>query len=723
MKRPKYDAVVAYALSALGIQSLPVGEDGKLALNAEQEKTLKNDFPGDNYETFVKRANNLLKSEADDAAEEKIQKDAEKQKVNNILAGALDEDEVPETTPEKTAEKVVTKVKEQEAVIDKLMKEPETESAVKSIVKKALVGTALAVSLSSETHLFGQSAEANNKIFAFEGRNWNQRAAGKSAAKTDFTDVSTVARLNEDLKEYYIQNPTVIQDLYKDRFGLPSFWPKRFGVIDMVQDAVMDIANVTEARKPDWTPGVEFFIDAEKRKIYRIQIDLEFDGYQLQELETSWLASIYNFDGSSPYKNSFIAYLIKTKIDPQARLEDRIAAINAVYVEKPKGIKAKGHFLHRQNGLRYQLYSFIANKKIKPYISKVGKFSAANAYPYVKGMVEDLPVDYRKRLGLKLYMSPSNIVKVRESYKQIMALNNDYTTNVINYVEGYPNIEFVGLIDLEGSNVMFITDENNIEILEYIPTEKSIYRMETQKRMMYIHADYRTGCSFVFSGFVLPDNSNFLGQAQFVFINDEPLFSKDFHVPIYGKAANAPLEITFNRLQVHAELISDVYKFEGLPKGTIVEILGNKNMVTSSLLKKKTSGNGGNLDLTADFNPKITGSMTLIVQADGTYKEVKRVSAFPTAPNNTFEFSTDPEVLDVNDGLIQKYEGTAPAELTEIVNGNEGIELTIFGSEQAYTVDNVDDKIVVNSTAVLDTDDKWITLKNFAGIWFEIARG
>ncbi|AZA93037.1 Uncharacterised protein [Chryseobacterium nakagawai] len=723
MKKPKYDAVVAYALSALGIQSLPVGEEGQLDLSAEQENILRNDFPGDNYETFVVRANNYLKAEATQVAEEKAHKESEKNKVNNILSGALDEGEDPEADPEKTAEKVVSKVKKQGAVIDKLMMEPETESSVKNIVKKALVGTALAVSLSSDTHLFGQNAEANNKIFAFENRNWNQRAAGKSAAKTDFTDVSTVARLNDDLKEYYVQNPTVIQDLYKDRFGLPSFWPKRFGVIDMVQDAVMDIGNVTEARKPDWTPGVEFFIDAEKRKIYRIQIDLEFDGYQLQELETSWLASIYNFDGSSPYKNSFVAFLIKTKIDPQARLEDRIAAINAVYVEKPKGIKAKGHFLHRQNGLRYQIYSFISNKKIKPYISKVGKFSAANAYPYVKGMVEDLPVDYRKRLGLKFYMAPSNIVKVRESYKKIMALNNDYTTNVINYVEGYPNIEFEGLIDLEGSNVMFITDENNIEILEYLPTEKAVYRMETQKRMMFIHADYRTGCSFVFSGFVLPDNSNFLGQAQFIFVNDEPLFSKDFHVPIYGKAASAPLEITFNRLQVHAELISDVYKLEGLPKGTIVEILGNKNMVTPSVLKKKTSSNSGNLDLTADFNPKITGSVTLIVQADGTYKEVKRVSEFPTAPNSTFKFSVDPEVLDAYDGLIQKYEGSAPATLTEIVNGNEGIELTIYGSEQAYTVDNVDDKIVVNSVAVLNTDDKWITLKNFAGIWFEIARG
>jgi hypothetical protein len=723
MKKPIYSAVVAYVLQALQLKELPTGEDGKLALNDDQEATLKKEFPGDNYESAIKKLNDHLTMKALAEKEENDQKVAEKQNVLDILAGKKKDGEEDSNPPEATAEDLQKKVVEQQAVIDELKKQPETDLTAKNVMKKGLVGTALAVSLSTATHLFGNMPEATNKIFAFEGRNWNQRAAGKSAAKTDFTDVSTVARLNEDLKEYYIQNPTVIQDLYKDRFGLPSFWPKRFGVIDMVQDAVMDIANVTEARKPDWTPGVEFFIDAEKRRIYRIQIDLEFDGYQLQELETSWLASIYNFDGSSPYKNSFVAYLIKTKIDPQARLEDRIAAINAVYVEKPKGIKSKGHFLHRQNGLRYQLYNFIANKKIKPYISKVGKFSAANAYPYVKGMVEDLPVDYRKKLGQKIYMSPSNIVKVRESYKVIMAGNNDYTTNVINYVEGYPNIEFVGLIDLEGSNAMFITDENNIEILEYIPTEKSVYRMETEKRKMYIHADYRTGCSFVFSGFVLPDDSSFLGQAQFIFVNDEPLFSRDFHVPIYGKAASAPVEITFNRLQVHAELLSDVYKFEGLPKGTIVEILGNKNMVTSSVLKKKTSGNGGNLDLTADFNPKTTGSITLIVQADGTYKEVKRESAFPTAPNNTFIFSTDPDVLDVQDGVVQKYAGETPAALDEITGGNEGIELTIFGSVQAYTVDNVTDHIVVNSTAVLDTDDKWITLKNFAGVWFEIARG
>ncbi len=727
MLKEKFKMVLAVAYATLGIKALPKDESGQLALDAEQQAKLKNTFTGPNYENFVKVANDILAEEAGvQQADE-----ADKQAANELLASVLkgnaggedgDGSPAPESAAapvKENAQAVVQLVQEQQATIDALQNTPEPKPMTKNARLAVLTGVALAATLSTTSHLFGNHPEATNKIFAFEGRNWNLRAAGKSAAKTDFTDVSTITRLNEDLREFQVQNPTFLRDLYTEQYGLPEFWPKRFGVLDQVSDAVFELGSVTQARKPDWTPGLEMLIDAEKRKIYRIQIDLEFDGYKLQELENSWLNSIFNFDGSSPYKHSFIAWLL-VEVSKKARQEDAEGGINGIYAPNIAGIKTKGHFLNAQSGIRHQLYMFRdVFGKIAPYVSTLGRFTSANAYEYAKGMVESLPLAIRNKPGMMFYMSPTNIIKVQDNYKDINRLNNDYTSNKINYIDGYPNIQFVGLKQLEGSNLMFITDEKNIEVLEYLPAEKEMYRLEELKRDTYIHADYRFGVAFVFSGFKLPAGSSFRGVAQFIWVNDEPIFPDTVSVPLFGKHLSAPTEINYNRLYVHPEMVADVHTLTGLPAGTIVEITGNKNMVTTSKILDKV-GETGNLDLTANFDPKTMYKLIMVVQADGTYKELARVASFPTNVPATVTF--DNLAVDAGDGAVQKYEG-AEGTLIGITGGNEGTTITIYGSESALTVASITGKIVMSSSAVLDADAKFVTLKNFGGVWYDIARG
>ncbi len=716
MKKNKFQAVLSLALGALGLSTLPKGEDGKLALDADQEATLKGTFTANNFEAFKKVANEILAEEAG--------LESQREEANALLAGVLNQPEATEAPIEQNAASAAQVIENQREQISTLMNQPEPDAA-RTPLANAARGLALVAALTSSTHLFG----ATDKAMSFDGRSWNRRAAqfakgNTQAAVTDFTDASTITRLNDDLKEYYIQNPTVLRDLAIDNYGLPSFWPKRFGVLDMISDAVMDVANVTQARKPDWTPGAEFFIGAEKRKIYRVQIDLEYNGYQLQELETSWLNTLYNFDGSSPYKYSFVAFLV-SKIDKQARLEDRIAAINGIYVEKPAGIESKGDFLNRQNGLRHQIYFFRdVLKKVQPYVSPLGQPTSANMVDYVRGMVDSLPLMYKNKQGLKFYMSPTNKVRYNDSHKLANALHNDYTGAALNSPEGFPNIEFVTLVDLEGSDLMFITDENNIEILEYIPQEKSVYRFEYLKRKTFVHADYRAGCAFVFSGIDLPKNSGFLGQAQFVYVNDAPAFSSNVYVPLYGRAGSQTSEINYNRLYVHSELLADVVKLEGLPAGTIVKIKGNTAMSSNKKIKKKTSGNGGNLDLTADFDPATGGTLTLLIMADKSYKEISRTNAPDAVPDAAVQLTG--KVVDANSGKVFKYKGDAAATLENIIGGNEGAEITIHGqAANALTVAAVAGRITItgDGDAVLDAANKFITLKNFDGQWFEIARG
>lgn len=718
MKKQRFAAVIAFMYSMLGIKELPKGEDGKLAFSEEQEKKLQDGF-GDKTDSAKKAAQEVLDEEAGLEDQRKA--------ANEALAAALELDNEPEASQkpiETNAQTAAQVINEQKQTINTLASQPEPDEAMRNFgttVKN--FGIKAMIAASTATSFLG----LHGKEFSMDAP-WNKRASlelsGKMAATTDFSDVSTITRLNDDLREYYVKNPEVLNELRKNRSGLPGFWPKRFNVVDSISDAVMDVANVTQGRKADWSPNPDFFIDAEKRKIYPVQIDVEFTAEQLQEFETSWIHLIIGMDGSSPYKLSFVAYLVK-KIDDQARIEDRISSINGVYVKKPKGIKTKGSYLNRQNGLRYQLMKFRdLDKKIVPFVSKLGAPTLTNMYDYMTEKRDWLPQDIRTAQGMKWYLSRQALNGYQNGYKLANGLYQDYDGNQLNHIEGYPNLEFVVLDDLEGTFLMFITDKDNIEILEDVPNEKSIYRFEYLKRSTFIHADYKFASAFKFAGFKLPANSPFLGQAQYIWVNDVPTFSDNFFVPMYGAPLSAPIEVNFTRVKTDINLLSDVITINSdLTVGQIVKIVGNTGQLTTALIKNKTVPNGGNLDLTADFNPKLGGTLLLLKTVTG-FKEISRTAAPESPASTTLEFTGTS--IDAKLGSEFVYKGTSSVSLADILNGVDGAEVKIYGqATNTLTVAAVANKIVLTggSSAVLDDATKFIVVKKFDGLWVEIARG
>ena len=77
MKKNTIASFIAFALTAIGLKELPKDADGKLALDPEQDATLKKEF-GVNYEAFKKKANEHLAAEIGADAE----KDAAREKAN-----------------------------------------------------------------------------------------------------------------------------------------------------------------------------------------------------------------------------------------------------------------------------------------------------------------------------------------------------------------------------------------------------------------------------------------------------------------------------------------------------------------------------------------------------------------------------------------------------------------------------------------------------------------
>ena len=484
------------------------------------------------------------------------------------------------------------------------------------------------------------------------------------------------------------------------------------------------VANVTQARKNGFAPGADFYIDAEQRKVWPIQIDLLFEGYQLQQLETSWISDVQNLSGSDGYKTPFVAYLTGL-IDGKARIEDRIACVKGIYVKTPKGLGKSGKFQFRQDGILAQLFQIRdVEKRLKVYKPLVGSFNLSNAVDYVKGFMESLSEEERIQPNLVWYWSRKNRDIYREAVKAKNALNNDYTgVESLNGPEDYPNVRFEVMPDLEGSNVMFITNDKNIVIDEYIPSEKSKYVIQYHERDTKVMADYKLGTGFDYVGKKLEKGSPFFGKAQFVWINDEPIFPANHYAPIYGEAGNGILEVTFNKYYVDSNLMGDITTINGLATGSILKIKGNDGLTTTFKIKKKTA-QLGNLDIATDFDPKTETDITLVKLATGIWKEVSRnTGSLVEADSTAVEFDTD--AIDANEGIEFKYTGAASDTLAEILNGVDGSEITIYGqATNTLTVGAITGKIVlISGSALLDAATKFIKLQKFEGMWFETSRG
>ncbi|AXP79186.1 hypothetical protein CJ739_86 [Mariniflexile rhizosphaerae] len=560
----------------------------------------------------------------------------------------------------------------------------------------------------SATHLFGSS-----KIYdAFADRPWNKRAAGLTNHATDFSDKIQVEKLNGDVELFYRENPDKIASLIRDNFGLPSFWPKRLNVDDRVSDGTIVTAEITQARKLPWLPKNKQKIETEEGKIFPVQIDAEFIGFNLQKMESSWLNS-YNKEGSQAYKMSFVQFLL-SELDKRARIEDRVSTISGVYVATPENATTAASFMQRQDGLLYQIWKAInVTKKLKPF--DLGLPTTSNIVDYVDSMIKALPDEVRIQQGLKFYLSDEWLRAYKRRYEQIHGSYTDYTGYPKN-PKDYTNIDFEAMPDFSGLDIMFITFSDNIEILENIPAEKSKYHFEMLKRIIYIFADYKLGVRLIHIGTTVKDGDPDEFKVQSVWSNNAPAFKADYFIPVYDDTTGK-VSAKYSNLTVDAAWATAITEFTGTYENQIIKIKGNTSLAGAVNV---TDGAKINLAGDAPFDLKSGGTLTLIAAADGSVTEIKRTTAPATAPSTTVNFSGT--TVDANAGTVFQYTGGA-ATLVSITGGTEGKVIKIMGAAaSALTVEDVPGNINVSGDAVMDADGDFVELILVDGVWEEKSR-
>ena len=511
---------------------------------------------------------------------------------------------------------------------------------------------------------------------------------------------------------FFRENPEEVKSLHRDNFGLPAHWKKRMNVVDRIVTGSIATAEISQVRKLPWLPKNKQTIQPEEGKIYPISIDIEFLGHLLSSIEASWLSS-FNKEGSQAYKHTFVRFLV-AELDKKARQEDRIATMKGVYVATPDDATKAGKFINRQNGLLYHAWKARdIDKKYRAF--NIGTPTPANIVDYVDDLLKSLPIDVRTTLGLELDLSPTWIKAYKRRSETLYAMNQDYK-GYPDAPKDFPNVKFVENVDLEGSDFMFVTYSDNIEILENLPKEKSLYHFEYLLRKIYVFADYKLGIRFVHIGNKVKDGDPDEFKVQTLWSNNVPIFNEDFFVPVFDDATGE-ITATFNQLKVDEAWATDITAINGLVPGQIVRIQGDTTLAATKNVKNNTA-----LVLGSDFDLKSGGTLTLFVMPDGKLKELSRTTAPETTPDTAVTFDADP--IDASLGSEFNFNGVATLAITEILNGVESQQIKITGKDGAATDVTLStvNNIKVASAATLAVAADYIELVLVDSTWVEFNR-
>ena len=686
-----------YLLQLLGIATLTT-QDNKVSLSAEDSADLEASLGAEKAQQLIDQVNlELANVESVSAQLEAVQ-----------LASVAKDATIAEVTQSLTevsaaAQSQSATIAEQAATIATLKDEPILEG---SPVKTAL-GTAKTV-LSrvsiAASMLFAQGTYGN------VDRPWNARAVNGISMATDFSKQVNIDRLYGDIEDFTRENPQALQEIYNEYFDLPELWKSHtvFGVKDVLTSAVITVGEVTQPRKAHWIPKGKVNISAEEMRVRPAQIDLTFKYWELQAFETNWLNTMFNKEGTQAYKMTFIYYVLE-KYAKKARAEDAEVLVRGVYVPTPEDYLAPVSFLLRNDGVTKIVYDAREDGKYRPF--NMGVPTRANILDYIEEMIGYIPEAIRSQ-PLQL-VSGTHIPKW---YKQRDYEVNGEKTDYIGYPKtprDYENIQFVTDTRLNGSNLILITFLDNIKPLEYLPNEKNMWTIEKDRRDVHAFMDYRLGIGIQHIGLKVDASHPQKYSMQAIWTNNVAMFESSFFVNGYDDASGI-LKAAHYQVQVVQNFTTDIVNIES-HAGKLISIKGDISLAGNIKVKR----NATLLLDTSDFDLKTGGTLTLLQQNDGKWKEVSRTTAPETLPTSK-TFNT----LNVlYSGATEfKYEG-ATGTLLSISEGQQGNRVRIYGSENALTVSDVAGKIDVASDAVLDSDTKFIDLVSVNGIWVEAGRG
>lgn len=645
--------------------------DAKEPLNfsAEDKEKLDKAVKKDGFaEAFMEYYNNEYLTATDEAMEALNSLNAELKALDIKPAGEEEEEEeVAEEIPTADEKSITQKLQslskkviglaktnaQMSADLEKIKKLPEDDNPEAIVMDPS---KAKAVKFSN-THLF-----ASNNEWDKLDRSWNKNVVDalqgklKPGAATVWDKVN-IDKLNSDLGAYSRRNSNEIMDLLMDGYDIPAHWSVVSNIQDEFVFASIVAGQITQTFKKAYLPKNKQRFVPVKNKIYDKQIDGQWQASELKSIEKSWLNMFFN-EGSTPYKDSFARYLIE-KLLNQARKEDKISIFKGVYSDPELQPTVAGDFINSMSGF-LKLVSNHRGVDYQPH--NLAKITSVNAYTVITDWVKNLPIDIRNS-PLKLGLGNDVwrwYVDGREASKGLI---QDYVKNTTS-VEGFPNVMFVKHPQLEGTNFVYITTEDNIGLMVDRPGEESIITVEKAQRAIDFFADWKLGVFFKAFGANVDPNAAVTYSDQIFFSNNEPLLT-DVYVPVAANDATPSLS-EHNALKIGSNntAATDITNFDDAVDGQYVYLYGD------SATNVSTVKNNANiiLDGGADFALDLGNTMVLIATG-GKFVEYSRTVAAEASSVEKVTLAADATTADANDGTwFVTQANTVPTAFTNITN-------------------------------------------------------
>lgn len=705
---------------------IPIDAENKgLNLTADQKAKLEAHFGKDYAKKMMEGIDSEIKSFMENNMDIKAIQDeldaivAEKAAVAEELSDAKENNAPAEDISAKVKAlnaaltKETGKREELQALVDKLMDEgvgDKPDAIINNSKNMKIVHSA--------THLFAENKDWNK----FEGRSWNARLRDNSVKATDFNSDGNITLLQDDIAHFVRENPKALESLFNDILDLPKEWDRRTGVLDRVADGFIIPGEIVQGRSKGWKPKNNVKIVAEEGRVFRKKIDISFNGYELQEIENTWIRSYNGNDGSHPWKMTFI-WALMTEIVKQQMLDDRKAQINGIYAETPEGDGNSGAAVNSQDGLRF-LFWYHREVTKKYRATNLGPITDTNIVDKVRQLIMSIPETDRHAEGLELGLSQAQLdryrIKAGLLYQLHKTPNEGATLYEKDYPIDFPNIIFQPLRDMQNTDFMYITASKNIQILDYNTSEKGKFTVTQTRRDTDIFADYRLGIRLKFVGTKLAQGEPADFEKQKVWTNEAPIFNKDQFVPLFDDETGL-IKFHYATMMVDKAWVTDITDIDNAPKGSIIRIIGNTALAGTPKVKDNAT-----FDLAGnqDFNLKSGGTLTLLVNADGTCKELKRTAA-PEETISPNEVNFTGTSIDASTGSVFNFVDTADRTLANIINGVEGTTIRIYGTDTTdvdLTIEDVATKIEMSSSAVLSDSASYVDLTLIDGVWYDVKR-
>lgn len=563
----------------------------------------------------------------------------------------------------------------------------------------------------SATHLNATS----NSWDAFDGRSWNQQAAGLSGAVATDWNTANIERLNKDIQDYFLKDPKKLHSTFMDGLELPKYWKLISGVSDEYIFTTISTGEITQGLKIKWLPKNNASFSAQKGKVRDIQIDIEFKGDKLKKLEKSYLNNFFN-EGSTPFKDGFILYVVK-ELMKQARKEDKIVIGKGVYFSN-ENAETPGSFLNNFSGV-IKLILEARDVFFKSF--KLGKPTEENIYEYVDTFVKKLPHEIRILPGLVFYVSPTWLKSYNEARRRVKGRDQDFAGGIM-HIDGYSNIEILAYDQLEGYDLFFLTTDDNISILTDKPGENRVLSFQKNIRNTRALGDYKLGTFIAMFGRKLIGKTSTY-ENQLFFSNDAEALT-DVYVPVEKNNATPSLKwhnaLVIGKNNTTATNINDFADFTKDLIGSKLYLLGNTEENYSTVKK------GPKVSLLEGDCVLEKGTLlVLYVKSDGTYQELYREDTnIAELKEATIVLSKDVTNIDVSVGTrFVTQENTQPTVIDNLENPIEGETYRIEGAGAANATTIANSGRFVLSGAMTLSADKFIELYYNGTKFIETARG